>query len=393
MSVYRGEIREYPGVIVDEFSAHTHKAGVAFFLSHAHKDHMKGLEKFAEMLALSNAKLYMTEISKSILSTIIYELTARIEILKVNSPVNIELSKGVKVTVTSLQSGHCPGAVMFLFEGVNGNVLYTGDFRLDAKDLKETRLYREDGDIKQIKSVYLDTTFCHPSADRFIDRDTSRKILLNKTIEWLDCHFENKVCLNFPCLGYEYLIVEIFTEIGIQSNISKSKLSEQYQAISVLKDCITDEVSRININSWEGGKGCKIDPRVLNIKPTIQWFVMNNKLKVECEYIPEELLWRIQHSNHCSYSELTEFVKNICPERIVPICTPVLSSCPQEGVTRLKHLLRPLPPMVTEIFQEDKISSSQIPNRIKRITSSFLEESVCEPVCKKRAQMNHLTPD
>lgn len=37
MSVFRGSITEYPGVIVDHFTAFNCERGRAFFLSHCHK--------------------------------------------------------------------------------------------------------------------------------------------------------------------------------------------------------------------------------------------------------------------------------------------------------------------------------------------------------------------
>ncbi len=35
----------------------------------------------------------------------------------------------VSITVTAIDANHCPGAIMFLFEGYFGRILYTGDFR------------------------------------------------------------------------------------------------------------------------------------------------------------------------------------------------------------------------------------------------------------------------
>lgn len=37
-----------------------------------------------------------------------------------------------RLTVTLIDANHCPGAVMFLFEGYFGSILYTGE-RLNAK--------------------------------------------------------------------------------------------------------------------------------------------------------------------------------------------------------------------------------------------------------------------
>ncbi|XP_064417980.1 protein artemis-like [Latimeria chalumnae] len=66
------------------------------------------------------------------------------------------------VVVTLLPAGHCPGSVMFLFEGSNGTVLYTGDFRLAKGEAARMELLHSGDRVKDIQSVYLDTTFCDP---------------------------------------------------------------------------------------------------------------------------------------------------------------------------------------------------------------------------------------
>ena len=48
---------------------------------------------------------------------------------------------GASMTVTAIDANHCPGAVMFLFEGYFGVTLCTGDFRYDS-DIHDAALVR-----------------------------------------------------------------------------------------------------------------------------------------------------------------------------------------------------------------------------------------------------------
>ncbi|OJA13131.1 hypothetical protein AZE42_07518 [Rhizopogon vesiculosus] len=47
-----------------------------------------------------------------------------------NTPMEFELSSTETVTITLIDSNHCPCAVMFLIEGPRGAVLHTGDMRV-----------------------------------------------------------------------------------------------------------------------------------------------------------------------------------------------------------------------------------------------------------------------
>lgn len=67
--------------------------------------------------------------------------------LELQKPYNI---KGREVRL--YEANHCPGAVMFLFQGPKGTVLHTGDFRF-----KPSMLSHFEG--MKIDYLYLDNTF------------------------------------------------------------------------------------------------------------------------------------------------------------------------------------------------------------------------------------------
>lgn len=82
--------------------------------------------------------------------------------------------KEQKVHVTLLDANHCPGSVMFLFEGETGTALYTGDVRAERSWLNKQRqlqiLFYSSGQPRLIDSLYLDTTFCNQLYPEFPSR-------------------------------------------------------------------------------------------------------------------------------------------------------------------------------------------------------------------------------
>ena len=104
------------------------------------ENHMVGLgsRKFADRMSRSlHVKLYCSEVTHELLMADprFSHLRASLCSLPIEQPTTITLVNELngqeeKLLVTLLPAGHCPGSVMFLFEGDKGTVLYTGDFRL-----------------------------------------------------------------------------------------------------------------------------------------------------------------------------------------------------------------------------------------------------------------------
>ncbi|KAI5952951.1 hypothetical protein CANMA_005052 [Candida margitis] len=155
-STFDGEIREIPGVYVDNFSY----KGEVFFLTHSHSDHLKGL--------LSNSfcsRVYCSQLTKDIIA-----LEGRygdklryLSVREYNQPFEVQTFYQT-VTVTMLETYHCPGSSMFLFECANGiSCLATGDIRAEewwvSSLIKNRYLFPYITGLKKLDQIYLDTTF------------------------------------------------------------------------------------------------------------------------------------------------------------------------------------------------------------------------------------------
>lgn len=70
MCTYHGILEEYPLISIDSFETHNYTSTM-FFITHIHMDHLVGLERpeFGKYVAKINAPIYMSEISRQLLST------------------------------------------------------------------------------------------------------------------------------------------------------------------------------------------------------------------------------------------------------------------------------------------------------------------------------------
>ncbi|ELT96369.1 hypothetical protein CAPTEDRAFT_147464 [Capitella teleta] len=265
MSTFGGRMKEYDLISLDRFDG-VNMQSSAYFLSHKHADHMLGLSNSSFAYRLSsnkNIRLYCSPVTKALLSfdsrysglmPFIVALDLDVpNVLRINNP----QSDKYEVTVTLLSAAHCPGSVMFLFEGNQGTVLYTGDFRLCVQDVMQMdALHQAPGKPKTLTSLYIDTTFCVPQALFIPSRQECVSAVLDIMQEWFDespnhCVF----ILHKANLGYEHLFMEACKHFGMPVHVDEARYN-QYQQIADLSDFVTNDPTATRIHACRGHSVC-----------------------------------------------------------------------------------------------------------------------------------------
>ncbi|KAJ3217926.1 Protein artemis [Clydaea vesicula] len=211
---------------------------------------------------------------------------------------------------------------MVFVEGYAGKILYTGDCRAEPNFIQNF-----DNDIfKNLKNLYIDTSFCHKSYKNFPLKSESVEHLINfvekkpKTSRFL---------LHMINLGYEELIIGLFEEFKEKVFVSKERYA-LYRQIPLLKDIITtsNEVcSRFHCCDW--CNNCKSldkqkDGKFFSLKPVCRnWdysSIMDNDESVNNTALILHAggnRYSICIAMHSSLSELQKFVSLLQPGNIV----------------------------------------------------------------------------
>ncbi|XP_058047417.1 protein artemis isoform X1 [Ahaetulla prasina] len=357
MSSFGGVMREYPHLSIDRFDRENLRAR-AYFLSHCHKDHMKGLRapSMKRRLACSlKLLLYCSPVTKELLlSSPRYTFWENyIVTLEVETPTQISLieeTSGEKedIEVTLLPAGHCPGSVMFLFQGENGTVLYTGDFRLARGEVARMELLHSGSRVKDIQSVYLDTTFFDRKYYQIPSREECMKGLMELVRSWVAQSPYHVVWLNCKAAyGYEYLFTNLSEELGIKVHVNKLDMFKNMPEI--LYHITTNRRTQIHAcrhpRDYEMYRGNRLpcgmtsqnghELRVISVKPSTMWFGERTR-KSNVIMRAGMSSYRACFSFHSSYSEIQDFLSYICPVNVYPNVIPLGST---QG--RLEENLKP----------------------------------------------------
>ncbi|XP_021391653.2 5' exonuclease Apollo [Lonchura striata] len=279
-------------IAVDFWSLRRAAGARLFFLSHMHSDHTVGLS------STWHRPLYCSPITARLLHHRLQVPTCWIRPLEVGQSHVVG-----EVTVTLIDSNHCPGSVMFLFEGTFGTILYTGDFRYTSAMQDEPALRG-----RHIDRLYLDNTHCQPQRAL-----PSRAVATRQAAHLIRAHPGHNVVIGVYSLGKETLLVDLALEFSTWVVVSPWRL-EQMRLLE-LPDVFTAEEGTGWIRAVNVTEICWDTLVTWNAQhPTIAIIPTGMPVKVT-----HPNMHLIPYSDHSSFEELREFVKWLRPCSIIPI--------------------------------------------------------------------------
>ncbi|KAK7829700.1 dna cross-link repair protein snm1 [Quercus suber] len=289
-----------------------------WFLTHFHMDHYQGLTR-----SFCHGKIYCSSITASLVNMKIGIPWDRLQVLPLNQKINI-----AGIDVTCLDANHCPGSIMILFEPPNGKaILHTGDFRF-SQDMASISVLQ----TCPIHTLILDTTYCNPQYDF-----PKQEAVIQFVVDAIQAEAFNPKTLfliGSYTIGKERLFLDVARVLRKKVYVTAAKLhilrclgfpeedmrwftiNEQESHIHVvpmwtiasfkrLKHISNQYVGRFSLivafspTGWTFGKGKKKSPGRRSQQGTI-------------------IRYEVPYSEHCSFTELKDFVKLVSPINVIP---------------------------------------------------------------------------
>ena len=307
-----------------------------FLLSHFHTDHTEGLTKKWNhgTIIPTPITIALVRYRMNIPDQYLYELP-------LNTPTTFEGRNGVTYSITAIDAAHAPGSCCFVIKDLKSGVthLHVGDFRYDSH-LKEDEGWKKYA--KNITNLYLDTTYCNPQYDF-----KERKVVCDEAVDIINKADRARTLFvtGTYTIGKEMFAEYIANKTGMKIHVDE----EKYKLMRLCKrdmNLYTLEDSNFEMRSMMkmGLSGLNVllsvfngkYDRIISFKPT-GWAlktVKRGSFEV-CEY-------SMPYSEHSSFNELVDCVKDINPQRIIPT-VPSDKATNEELVELLMKNTRPKP--------------------------------------------------
>lgn len=174
----------------------------AYFLTHAHADHLAGLS------SASKIRVFCTTTTAEIAARRTGAPAATFFPLPLHVRTAVSCADAV-IYVTLLPASHCIGACMFLFQGPFGTVLHTGDFRVSPSVRHALSPW-----VRTVDTVFMDCTYCHPSFN-FPSMDEATKRIVELVISAWRNGAGDDVFIGGDTLGKEELYASISRQLSV----------------------------------------------------------------------------------------------------------------------------------------------------------------------------------
>ncbi|TGZ59629.1 hypothetical protein CRM22_008971 [Opisthorchis felineus] len=352
---------------VDAFSYGVIKGCEAYILSHFHSDHYNGLS------ASFPGTIYCSAITKSLVQL---KFGGNLKVMAI--PLN-ESFPICGIDVVAMDANHCPGSVMFLFhlKSMKRFILHTGDFRFHLDMLLPPSPLAEivgrhpipvsGKAVSQLHAVYLDTTYCSSQYD-FPPQQVIIAGAVEVTRGQLEKDPNTVVVCGMYTLGKERFVYGLASELNLRVWLHRNQ--HQLVSTAALNGCticaslMTHVVSnqqraqlhvlpmaQVGMSSliqYRTTLGPSNDQTPFNSastvnrpRPLVAWrptgwshqtSAKTNKLFQttldSSKPLPEGIrlqqcndnirIYGAAYSEHCSYSELKQFITHLRPNRVQP---------------------------------------------------------------------------
>lgn len=307
----------------------------------------------------------------------------------------VELSNGVpihvktslaEVIVTSFPANHCPGSVMFLIENHEKRILYTGDFRLNQKELNRIRALTEYKSA--IDEIYLDSTFLSHNYRNFPLQEQSCEAIASLIKEWTSKGSHKKILLHTSArYGYEWLYIELYKSLKMKIHVKESEY-DSYRYIPEMDDVILCHSQGTQIHACNKGiKDCccnafsnKDEIRTIRISAMI-WQNWERAKGCILQDPSSKQLYRVCYSNHASLNEIREMLMFFKPKEVY------LNVLPQSRTAceKMKSILDSIMTECTNSIRTNHPSTVQTASKTE--TDIQLSFSNISKVGKRRIEM------
>ncbi|KAL5752150.1 hypothetical protein ACOSQ2_022657 [Xanthoceras sorbifolium] len=402
---------------VDTFSP-TSKKKRHHFLTHAHTDHTLGISSH------SHYPIYSTHLTKSLLLHHYPHLDDSLFLgIEVGHTLLLHDPDG-DFTVSAYDANHCPGAVMFLFEGNFGSILHTGDCRLTPEclqSLPEKYIGKKGKKPRcQLDYIFLDCTF-----GKFSQKFPSKPSAIRQVISCIWKHPDAPVVyLTCDILGQEEILANVSKTFGSKIFVDKATNPKCFQSLMLVAPEIVSEDPSTRFQMFDGfSKLCErasaklsearahFQPEPLIIRPSAQWYVCGEenletlsqrKLRFNEALKDQFGIWHVCYSMHSSREELEWALQLLAPKWVVsttPSCWAmeldyVREHCIGARITSDDPLWKLLDISVEASLKLDESIKTADSAPVVEVTNQFSAESELKPVTRSpgRKELLSLSP-